>query len=352
MLITSKIINEDLKSIVSGVGLPIHDFEGSRVLITGGCGFLGSWFVALFQYLNENHFKSPAKVDVVDSFIATDKNNHIVDITDMNIGFYVNDINNFKLTGSYDYIIHAAGVASPIYYRRYPIETIKGMVLGLLKLMDSCIEKPVKSFLTFSSSEIYGNPIIGNVPTKEGYYGNVSCIGPRSCYDESKRMEEAICASYHRIHNIPVKWVRPFNISGPGMRKADDRVMPKFIYQALQNQALTVHLPAIQTRTFCYITDAMIGFLKALLIGKNGEVYNIGNQNEEITMEELAKKVVDLVNKKATIDYIEMPTEYPRDQAQRRCPDLTKAFNELGYKTTVDLDTMITRSTKVFKENI
>ena len=339
------IIEEDLHSIIEQVGQPICDLEGSEVLITGGSGFLGSWYTAIIQTLNKDYFRTPCKIYSIDSGIATDERNHIVEINDPNILFRQDDISTIKIEGSVDYIIHAAGIASPIFYKKYPIETIDGMVLGLSNLMKFAVKNPVKSFFTFSSSEIYGNPYPEFVPTKETYYGNVSPIGPRSCYDESKRMEEAMCAAYQRIHNVPVKWVRPFNISGPGMRRVDDRVLPKFIYGGLENRPATVHLPGLQTRTLTYITDGMVGFLKAMLVGKDGEVYNIGREEEEISILDLAERVSKVAfDGKMKIEKIEMPTEYPQDQAQRRCPDVSKAREQLGYDPQVDLDTTILRT--------
>lgn len=331
-------IEADVREIVEGVGMPINDFEGREILITGASGFLGSWFIAVFEYLNKNVYKTPCKVYAYDSLIAADKKNALKVIEDDNIMFRQSDVSNIVYKGKVDYIIHAAGIASPIFYRKFPIETIDGMVLGLSILLKFAVETGVKGFLNFSSSEMYGNPIPSMVPTPESYYGNVSATGPRSCYDESKRMGEAMCVAYHRIHNIPVNWVRPFNVYGPGMRLSDDRVVPKFMFAALQDKPITVHSPGVQTRTMCYVTDAMIGFFKALLSDKRGEVYNIGNDTPEITMEDLALRIQSMFKKPLQINKIPMPTEYPTDQAQRRCPDLTKAKAMLGYFPKISLD--------------
>lgn len=334
------IIKEDIETIVHGVGNPLLDFEGKEILISGACGFLGSWFIAVFDHLNRYVFAKPVTVYAVDSFIAADQNNSLIKSVDEHIHFIKADISTWKhdKKDSIDYIIHAAGIASPIYYRKFPVETIDGMVLGLSNLLKFASEKPVKSFLNFSSSEMYGNPHPDAVPTPESYYGNVSATGPRSCYDESKRMGEAMCAAYHRIYNIPVKWVRPFNVYGPGMRVKDDRVIPKFMFQMLQGEPVTVHVPGIQTRTFCYITDAMVGFFKTLLSDKNGEVYNIGKDTQEISMVMLAQTMKTLFAPEAVVEEIEMPTEYPRDQAQRRQPLLTKAREDLLYDPKVTLE--------------
>lgn len=332
------LIERDIWEIIVNVGaVNLTKLEGKELLITGGSGFLGSWFVAVISYLNRTIFTEPCKVYIIDSMIAADKTNSLREIQDENIFWQQKDISTYQLEGKVDYIIHAAGIASPIYYRKYPIETIDGMVLGLSNLLKFAAKNPVSSMLVFSSSEMYGNPYPEFVPTKEDYNGNVSAIGPRSCYDESKRMEEAMCVAYHKIHEVPVKWVRPFNVYGPGMRIKDDRVVPKFIFQILNDEPITVHVPGTQTRTFCYITDAMTGFFKTLLSDKQGEVYNIGTQSEELSMYDLAFKMKEVFGSGVEINQIEMPPEYPRDQAQRRCPDITKAQMNLGYFPQVNL---------------
>jgi len=334
------LLKNDIWQIIEGVGLKdLKRLEGKEVLITGGSGFLGSWFVAVIYYLNSFIFDKPCTVYVMDSGIASDANNALGYIIDDNIQFIQGDISTWKPKegDKVDFIIHAAGIASPVYYRKFPIETIEGMVLGLINLMKFAVKTGVESFLCFSSSEMYGNPYPEFVPTKEDYNGNVSAIGPRSCYDESKRMEEAICVAYNKVHNVPVKWVRPFNVYGPGMRVKDDRVVPKFLFQILKNEPLTVHVPGTQTRTFCYITDAMIGFFKTLFSSQNGEVFNIGNPDQELSMYDLAFEMKKLIGSSVKINQVEMPPEYPRDQAQRRCPDIHKAIKQLNYNPKVSL---------------
>lgn len=340
----NKLIEQDIKAIINGVGDDIKKLECKEIFITGGSGFLGSWFVAVFDYLNDNMFKKPCTVFSMDSGIACDGSNAIVEKLSKNILFRQDDISTAKISGSVNYIIHAAGIASPVYYRKFPIETIDGMVLGLSNLLKFSVRNKIEGMLYFSSSEMYGNPRPENVPTGEDYNGNVSCTGPRSCYDESKRMGETMCVAYHKIHGVPVNWVRPFNVYGPGMRKTDDRVVPKFIYQMLQDKDITVHSPGIQTRTFCYITDAITGFLKAMLHEKKGEVYNIGNDYPELSVNQLAIMMKNLFHTDSKIIEVEMPEEYPRDQAQRRCPDLEKARVMLRYDPRVKIDDGLSRT--------
>lgn len=337
-------IDDQLRTMADEIGLDIHKFSGKTVMITGCSGFLGSWFLAFFQYLNKNFLQKPVTVIGMDSFIATDQDNYIAKLTDEHIRIEKGDCSSkFEVDGvigknKIDYMIHAAGIASPIFYRKFPIETIEGMALGLINLLKCSIDLNLEGMLVFSSSEMYGNPDTKSVPTPETYNGNVSATGPRSCYDEAKRLEETLCVAYHKVHGIPVNWVRPFNVYGPGMRVNDDRVVPKFIFQGLRKEKFTVHLPGLQTRTFCYVTDAMVGFIKALLHPIKGEVFNIGNDEPELTISELADEINQtLFNGLIKVEKIEMPEEYPTDQAQRRCPDLTKARRELGYSPKVEL---------------
>jgi len=334
----TKSIDEDIDDICQAIEGDILKLSGKNMLITGSCGFLGSWFVALFQHINKYYLSKPLNVTGIDSFISTDKQNYIADIKDKHISLIRANAEKVKYDETYTYIIHAAGIASPIYYRRYPIETIDGMVLGLSSLLKHAIQKRVEGFLYFSSSEIYGNPTKKDIPMKETYNGNVSCIGPRSCYDEAKRLGETLCMTYYQKHNVPITWVRPFNIYGAGMRASDDRVIPKFIFQGLRKEAFTVHLPATQTRTFCYVTDAMKGFMKALFTDHKGEVFNIGQSEPEMTMKETARCVnKTLFDNTIKLSYIDMPREYPSDQAQRRCPDITKAKTMLQYDPVVSI---------------
>lgn len=339
MLKSTRGVLDDIKIIANS--LNFSPLEGKVIYLSGAAGFLGSHFIAVFQYLNKSVFKKPCHVIAVDNYITGSKKNLLVRISDKNIVFEKNDI--AEGLGKYqnkkiDFIIHAAGLASPIYYRKYPVASINCTVLGLHHLMTYAVKNKIKSFLFFSSSEIYGNPREDEVPTKETYNGNVSCIGPRSCYDEAKRLGETMCLSYFMTHKVPVKWVRPFNVYGPGMRINDDRVVPKFLFQALFKKPLTIHIPGLQTRTFTYVTDAMAGFFKVLLEGKNGEVYNIGRDTGEIRMEDLADKVNALFNNKLRIEKIEMPQEYPSDQAQRRLPDITKAREHFDFNPEVSID--------------
>lgn len=344
------VIVNDLKVILKDIHKEAKDLEGKTILIAGGAGFIGTYINAMVYFLNKYVLKRKCKVISLDSYITGSRKNFIVDIKDKNFTFLRHDIRlPIVIDEGINYIIHAAGLASPFYYKKYPLETIESAVLGAKNLLELARTRGVESFLFFSSSEIYGNPDPDFVPTPETYAGHVSSVGPRACYDESKRLAETLCITYQQIYKVPVKIVRPFNIYGPGMKHTDYRVMPTFIYAGLKGKNLLVYDKGIQTRTFCYITDALIAVFKVLLSGKNGEVYNIGNDNPELSMYELASIVADLLGNGVKPRRKSYPSYYPGGEPQRRCPDLTKIRTELDYAPRVDLRTGILKSIHWFK---
>ena len=281
------------------------------------------------------------RVISVDNYIT---GSHEVEAHDPNISHVRADIvHPLPVREDVHYIIHAAGIASPVYYMKYPLETIESAVYGVKNLLELARKnEKLEGFLYFSSSEIYGDPDPKFVPTPETYHGYVSSVGPRACYDESKRLGETIATIYHQQYGVPVTIVRPFNVFGPGMGHNDRRVIPMFTYQALNAIPISVHDGGAQTRTFCYITDAITGFVLTLLKGKPGEAYNVGNPENEISMRNLAKLFAELVPG-ATFQSVEYPDTYPAGEPQRRCPDLTKAHRHLGYSHAVDLKIGLTR---------
>ena len=181
-----------------------------------------------------------------------------------------------------------ASIASPTFYRKHPIETLDANIWGLRKILDFYKNKEIKGILMFSSSEVYGDPDSKNIPTTEKYLGNVSSIGPRACYDESKRFSETLCYLYAQKFGMPISMVRPFNNYGPGMSIRDKRVPADFALAILKNNDITIFSDGSPTRTFCYVTDAIVGYLKALTYGKF-DIFNIGIDKPEISIYELAK---------------------------------------------------------------
>jgi len=347
----SKITTQDLNTIVDSLKNEAKFLDGKTILISGGSGFIGTYINAVLYMLNKKILTKKCKVISIDNYITGSRKNFLLDIKDKNFQYLDGDIRLPVITNEkIDYIIHAAGLASPYYYNKYPLETIESAILGAKNLLElSRITKPV-GFLFFSSSEIYGDPDPASIPTVETYSGHVSSIGPRACYDESKRLTETLCITYHQIYNIPIKIVRPFNIYGPGMKHIDYRVIPTFIYNGLKGKDLPVHDKGIQTRTFCYISDAITAIFKVLISGKKGEVYNIGNDKPEIGMFELAQIISEMLNNGVKPKRKNYPQNYPAGEPQRRCPDLTKIRTQLNYEAKVDLKTGLKQTIQWFKK--
>lgn len=349
----NRVIEQDIKRIISDIEKEAKALEGKTLLISGGAGFLGKYIVATIDRLNKRVLKNPCKVISVDSYITGQKRSILDKLDEGNLKQVEHDVTKpLSVDQQVDYIIHAAGLAQPIHYKKYPLETIDSAVFGTKNLLEFAKDRQVKSLLFFSSSEIYGDPDPNFIPTPETYRGNVSSIGPRACYDESKRLGETLCMTYFELFKVPVKIVRPFNVYGPGMGPDDRRVIPAFLTRALRGEALHVHNSGNQTRTFCYISDVTTGFFKVLLSEKNGRVYNVGNDEGEINMMSLAKVVGQLFDNKIKIKTISYPKSYPKGEPKRRCPDLTRIRKELGYVPKVNLKLGLKKMLRWYKEEV
>ncbi len=334
----SKIIKEDIRKIADQIKDMAPKFSGKTILVAGGAGFLGRYLVGTLVYLNNHVLEEPCKIIVLDNFITGIKDSFI---SSENLRLVQQDISKpFILPENIDYILHAASIASPIFYNKFRLETIDVGFLGTKNLLELAREKKVKSFLFFSSSEVYGNPDPKFIPTPETYLGNVSCIGPRAPYDEPKRIGETLCTTYADIYNLPVKIIRLFNVYGPGMRLDDGRVVANFVVSALKGEKVPVYGDGYNTRTFCYITDAITGIYKVLLSDFNREVFNVGSDEQEIQIRHIADLIHGLVeNEGSNILNVEGPNEayHPKADPNRRCPDLTKIRSMLGYKPNISL---------------
>ena len=331
-------MTDDIRAAAEQLGDEAKPLAGATVLLCGGAGFLGRYFSALFAYLNAHHLSKPCQVIICDNLITGSQQGR-ADAGQNGFRFLTQDIiQPFTLDQPLDYVIQAAGIASPYYYRKYPLETLEVATLGTKQVLSLGLKSKLRGFLYFSSSEIYGDPDPEHVPTPESYRGNISCLGPRACYDESKRLGETICAVFHEAHGVPTKIVRPFNVYGPGMGEQDYRVLPNFASRIIGGRPLHVYGSGKQTRTFCYVTDALVGFVKVLLNGSPGQAYNIGTPSPELSMLELAKMLERVVGRPLSVQRIEYPDSYPADEPQRRCPDISKAAFQLGYKPAVALE--------------
>ena len=252
--------------------------------------------------------------------------------------FFVHDvIQPFSFDENVDYVIHAAGIASPFYYRAYPLETLGVAISGTQNMLDLAKKKGAR-FTFFSSSEIYGDPDPEHIPIAESYRGNVSCQGPRACYDESKRIGETLCYIYHTRDGTKTNTIRPYNIFGPGMEENDYRVLPNFASRIKAGLPLNLYGSGLQTRTFSYITDAMVGFFLVVLKGVSGEAYNIGTPKPEVSMIDLVKTLQTISKREVTYNLIEYPASYPADEPMRRCPDTQKARLQLNFNPIVSLN--------------
>ena len=291
-------------------------------VVTGAAGFLASHLTDLL--LSHGH-----KVIGIDNFVTGSVDNIAHLGGNPNFKFIQQDVTEFIFLDSpVDYVWHFASPASPIDYLELPIQTLKVGSLGTHKALGLAMHKKAR-FLLASTSEIYGDPLIH--PQTEEYWGNVNTIGPRGCYDESKRFAEAITMAYHREHKVETRIVRIFNTYGPRMRTHDGRVVPAFLSQALRNKPVTVFGAGKQTRSFCYVSDLIEGIYRLMMSDYDLPV-NIGNPTE-LTMIQFAEQIIRATKSKSKI--IHKPL--PQDDPKQRKPDISKARRLLKWEPKVAL---------------
>ena len=305
-----------------------------RALVTGGAGFLGSHLCDAL--LGEGY-----DVVVADNLLTGRKSNIEHLRNDSRFEFQEIDINKPFDCGRVDYVFHLASPASPVDYTVHGIETLQVGSLGTFHALDVARKYDAKYFIS-STSECYGDPL--EHPQKETYWGHVNPIGPRSVYDEAKRFSEAVTMAYHRYYKVDTRIVRIFNTYGPRMQLNDGRVVPNFMKQAFRGEDLTVYGDGNQTRSFCYVSDEIDGFIR---LSKSDEhlPVNIGNP-AEFTILECAKMVLKVTGSKSQIRYEPLPQDDPK---QRR-PDITKARTLLGWEPKIDLETGLKMSMEYFKK--
>lgn len=295
-----------------------------RILVTGGAGFLGS-------HLCDALIARGDSVICLDNLYTGSKNNisHLEDNERFN--FINADVTALNGEGMViDEIYNLACPASPIHYQHNPVKTIKTSVLGAISILEIAKKNQAK-VLQASTSEIYGDPL--EHPQKESYWGNVNPVGVRSCYDEGKRCAETLCIDYQRQFGMDTRIVRIFNTYGPRMNKDDGRVVSNFIVQALKGEDLTIFGDGSQTRSFCYYSDLIDGFMKTMDSGKSNTPINLGNP-KEFTILDLAKLIMEKVNSESSIIFSDLPSDDPK---QRR-PDISFAASQLNWHPFVDIE--------------
>jgi len=335
----NSVIREDLE-LITGSKLPWQALEGKTVLISGASGFLPAYLVHTLLYLNDNKFKRKAKVIAIarNKNRATERFAEYLKRKDFKL--IIQDIcSPLSLSGKVDYIMHAASQASPKYYGSDPVGTLLPNVIGTRNLLELARKHGSKGFLFFSGGEVYGLVDKGQVPTKETDYGPLDPMNVRSCYGESKRMGENMCACWHYQYGVPTKVIRLFHTYGPGMRLDDGRVFSDFVSDIVHKKNIVMESDGSATRSFCYLADAVIGMFLVLLKGKSGDAYNLGNDSCETSIRGLADTLVKLypalglkVVKKKSIH----PKGYIRSSVSRSCPDISKIAS-LGWKPRIQI---------------
>lgn len=363
MKTAADVVETDLAYICHHLQAEFAEMAGRRLLIVGGAGFLGYYLVQAALHWNRQHPAAPIAVIVFDNYIRGVPAWLTALAGDPQLSLRRHDITQPLPAdlGDVDYIIHAGSIASPTYYRKYPIETMDANVNGLRRLLDYAVAqkaagRPITGFLFYSTSEIYGDPTPDNIPTPESYRGNVSCTGPRACYDESKRYGETLCVSFAQVHGLPITIARPFNNYGPGLKISDRRVLPDFARDVLAGRDIVMLSDGAPTRTFCYVADAIVGYYRILVRGRPGEPYNIGIEAPEISVATLADKVAALARdlfgyQGQVIRRASEESSYLIDNPNRRCPVIAKARAELGYSPTIGIDEGLARALIWYRDN-
>ena len=317
-----------------------------RILITGINGFLGRHLVdALLKDFDKNNQQDFIIIGIDNGITSSEriKDDKVILIQKDLIGF------PFYSLDKCDLIIHMAGLASPVHYMKSPLQTIDVSTLVTRSLLD--LSKAWGSkFIFFSSSEIYGNPPSSSLPTTEEFKGNVSCQGPRACYDESKRLGETLCYVYNKYYNVHTNIIRPFNIYGPGMSKYDCRMIPNMMRNYINDLPIKVFSNGQQTRTYCYYSDAIDGILRVIKSAPAGETYNIGNDYPEVSALGLIEVFSSVVGEKVNYKLVDYPDSYPQDEPSRRLPSLEKIKKELNYKPMITIKNGLFKTYQILKD--
>ena len=305
-----------------------------RVLVTGGAGFIGSHLCELLAKANH-------EVICLDNYFTGSKKNIYPLLNRPGFEIIRHDIIN-PIDVEVDQIYNLACPASPVFYQLNPVRTIQANVLGVTNMLE--LAKRTKArILQASTSEVYGDPTVH--PQREDYWGNVNPIGVRSCYDEGKRVAEALMMDYHRQFAVDIRIVRIFNTYGPRMALNDGRVVSNFIVQALLGEDITIYGKGQQTRSFCYVSDLVAGLIAMMNVANFRGPVNLGNPGE-FTILSLAEKIIKMIGSSSKLVFKDLPSDDP----VRRRPDISLAKEKLGWAPTIDIDAGLARTLEYFKE--
>jgi len=341
---------EDLDDIVKS-SIPWQKLQNKSILITGCSGFIGAYLTK--SLLHANKVRN-LNLKVIGIYRNIDSLKMRLEdcFKNPNVSFFLHDISAPLASDipKADFVIHAASQASPKYYGVDPVGTILANSTGTQNLLNYAVKSKVKNFLFFSSGEVYGEPINPEVPLKENDYGYINTMNVRSCYAESKRIGETMCVAWARQYDIHTNVVRPFHTYGPGISLDDGRVFADFVANAVKGENIVLKSDGLAERPFCYISDAIVGFLTVLVSGKNAEAYNIGNPDAEISIKDLAFQIANLfpeLNIKTEFNIKNESDKYIKSPVSRSCPSIKKV-SDIGWTPSIGIKEGFTRTIRSF----
>jgi Nucleoside-diphosphate-sugar epimerases len=349
----TKVISDDFKKMSKALSLEL--LHGKKILISGASGMLGSYVTKVLLLYNDTLQNHQDRIHVYALARSPQKmRNHFGRYGKRSdLEFVICDICEGTSYPKADYVIHAASLASPKYYKAQPVETLLANTTGTINLLQYSRKAKVKSFLFFSSGEVYGTPLRERQMLQEDDYGAVDPLDPRSCYAEGKRAGEALCVAWWNQYGIPVKIVRPFHVYGPGMALDDGRVFADFIDDVLHGRDIVIRGDGKAERPFCYLSDAALAFFKVLLLGENGSAYNVGNPEANISISALAELLVEM-NKELgiRIKFDNVRNGYLKSKVIKQIPPSVERLKTLGWEATISIEEGFMNTIRSFRDEV
>ncbi|MHB1022593.1 MAG: NAD-dependent epimerase/dehydratase family protein [Acidobacteriaceae bacterium] len=343
-------IAEDLASIVNSP-LPWHELSGATILVSGAAGFLPAYMVETILFLNDHILEKPAQVIGLVRNIDRARERFAAYLERNDFALVVQNVSDpLTIPANFDYIIHAASQASPVYYRTDPAGTLSSNVLGTYHLLRAAQQHPVRGFLFFSSGEVYGLVNDGSRPIAEHDGGFSDPTDLRACYCESKRMGETMCVAWAHQYSVPTRIARPFHTYGPGMRLDDGRVFADFVRDILKGGPIILQSDGTARRSFCYLADATLGFFNVLFNGGNGEAYNVANPGGECSIAELADRLAVTFNREGitVARRARVDANYSPSTIVSTVPDISK-LKALGWTPTTTIEAGFRRTVESYR---